>query len=297
MLIKLEDVNDNKYVMNLKINDRLIIGYIDLSSQCTLLRYSRAVGMGITWSVNNLSVMQGIGDNIVMPVGAATATIEICDIVESVDIYIVDDNAIKYDILIGHCFTEKPGIVILKTADSLVFERNSLIRCTLRLRNDIVMQPGVLTAVPIYSDVGYSGHVYVRGSLRGEPGSEYYLMSGEYEIHNGTSGLLIQNVSKSALKLKKSLLITRALPIREYKDIRILERKDLESDSICNYGDQLTKKEIIELQTMLMKYKTCFSRNLKDLGFTNAVQMEIKLTDAKPVVYQPYRLSGSANVK
>jgi len=293
MLVKLEDVNDNKYVMNLKVNDRSVIGYIDLGSQCTLLRHSRAVSMGITWSVDNLPVMRGIGDNIVVPIGAATATIEICGIVESVDIYIVDDNAIKYDVLIGHSFTEKPGIVITKTTDSLTFERNPPIRCTLRLRDDIVMQPGVLTAVPIYSDVEYSGHVYVRGLLRGEPGSEYYLMPGEYEIHNGTSGLLIQNVSKGALKLKKSLLITRALPIREYKDVRILEQKDLESDSILNYGDQLTEKEIIELQAMLMKYKTCFSRNLKDLGFTNAVQMEIKLTDAKPVVYRPYRLSVS----
>lgn len=48
---------------------------------------------------------------------------------------------------------------------------------------------------------------------------------------------------------------------------------------------------MIELRAILMKYKACFSRDLKDLGFTNAVQMEIKLTDEKPVVYRPYRLS------
>lgn len=57
MLIKLDDVNDNKYVMNLKVNDRPIIGYIDLGSQCTLLRYSKAISIGITWSVDNLPVM------------------------------------------------------------------------------------------------------------------------------------------------------------------------------------------------------------------------------------------------
>lgn len=92
------------------------------------------------------------------------------------------------------------------------------------------------------------------------------------------------------LELKKSL-ITRALSIREHKDVRILELEDLESDSTLSYGNQLTEEEIIELRAILMKYKACFSRDLKDLGFTNAVQMEIKLTDEKPIVYRPYRLS------
>lgn len=147
--------------------------------------------MGITWSVDNLLVMRGIGNNLVMPVDSAMITIEICDIVELVDIYIIDDDAIKYDILIGHSFTEKSGIVITKMTDSLTFGRNSPIRYTLRLRDDTLIQLGELTAVPIYSDVGYSGRVYVRGSLRGKPGSEYYLMPGEYEIHNRTSALLI----------------------------------------------------------------------------------------------------------
>lgn len=43
---------------------------------------------------------------------------------------------------------------------------------------------------------------------------------------------------------------------------------------------------------MLLRHKTCFSRGLKDLDFTSAVQMEIRLSDENPVVYRPYRLSG-----
>jgi len=107
--------------------------------------------MEITWSVDNLSVpMRGIGNNLI-PVGSATVTIEICDIAESVDIYIIDDNAINYDILIGHSFTEKPEMIITKTTDSLTFERSSPIRYALRLRDDTLMQPGELTTVLIYS--------------------------------------------------------------------------------------------------------------------------------------------------
>lgn len=286
MLIKLDDVSDNKYVVSLKINGRPVTGYVDLGSQCTLMRYSQAISMGITWSVNDLPAMRGIGNNIVMPIGSATVTIEICSIVESVLIYIVDDNVIRYDVLIGHSFTEKPGIVIVKITGSLAFKRDSPSRCPLNLREDTALPPGELMVVPVCSNVDYSGHVYVRGSLRGKTGSEYYLMPGEYEICDGASGLLIQNVSREIINLKKSSLITRALPVREYKDVRMLELKDLESDSILSYGSQLTEEKIAELQTMLMKYKTCFSNNLKDLGFTNAAQMEIKLTDTRPIVYR-----------
>lgn len=103
--------------------------------------------------------------------------------------------------------------------------------------------------------------------------------------------MLVQSVLKGILELKESLLIMRALSASECKDVRILELTDLESDSVLNHGDQLTKEEVIKLQTLLMKYKVCFSHNLRDLGFTNAAQMEIKLTDARPVVYRPYRLS------
>lgn len=58
------------------------------------------------------------------------------------------------------------------------------------MRDDIAIQPGELTIIPIYADPGHSKHVYVRGSLRGKPGSEYYLMPGEYEIRDGLGGLL-----------------------------------------------------------------------------------------------------------
>lgn len=47
ILVKLDKVNDNKYVRNLKVNGQPVVGYIDLGSQCTLLRHNRAVGMGI----------------------------------------------------------------------------------------------------------------------------------------------------------------------------------------------------------------------------------------------------------
>jgi len=194
--------------------------------------------------------------------------------------------------LIGQNFTEQPGIVIIKTAESLTIDRNPSTKLSLMLQNDTIAQPGETTTIPIYCDVNYSGSVYIRGSLRNETGKEYYLMPGEYEIREGKSRLIIQNISKNILELKQATLITRALPSYGYRDVRILKLRDLESDSILNYDKHLTNDEVIKLKNLLTKHKTCFSQNLKDLGFTNVTQMEIELTDAKPIVYRPYRLSA-----
>ncbi|XP_037302792.1 uncharacterized protein LOC119193291 [Manduca sexta] len=100
------DTSNDKYLIDLKLNDQPIHGYVDLGSQCTLLRRSEAERLGIQWSIGRLPTMRGIGNNIVLPLGRATVKVEIQNIIESVDVYIVDDSVIKYSVLIGHSFTE-----------------------------------------------------------------------------------------------------------------------------------------------------------------------------------------------
>lgn len=55
-------------------------------------------------------------------------------------------------------------------------------------------------------------------------------------------------------------------------------------------GSDLTVEQKERLKCLLKTFETCFSNCLQDLGFTNVVQMEIKLNDSNPVVYRPYRL-------
>lgn len=107
--------SNDKYLIDLKLNDKTMQGYVGLSSQCTLLRHSVAKRLGIQWSSKHLPTMRGIGPNVIIPIGKATITIEIQGISEQIEMYAVDDSVIKYKILIGHSFTEKPGITIIKT--------------------------------------------------------------------------------------------------------------------------------------------------------------------------------------
>ncbi|PZC74519.1 hypothetical protein B5X24_HaOG207708 [Helicoverpa armigera] len=70
--------NNNKYIMEMTVNGQLITGYIDLGSQCTLIRRNDANKLGIIWSYeSNLPTMRGIGNNIVLPIGIAVVTLQI----------------------------------------------------------------------------------------------------------------------------------------------------------------------------------------------------------------------------
>ncbi|KAH9639831.1 hypothetical protein HF086_015682 [Spodoptera exigua] len=58
MKVDVEDTSNEKYMISLKINDVLVRGYVDLGSQCTLIQYSVAKSLGVTWSVGKLPVMR-----------------------------------------------------------------------------------------------------------------------------------------------------------------------------------------------------------------------------------------------
>lgn len=291
MCMETNMTNDSKYLILVKLNDKAIQGYVDLGSQCTLIRHSEAVRIGIAWTDINLPTMRGIGNSIVMPLGVSNVKIQIQDIIEEVIAYIVDDSVIKYSILIGHSFTEKPGINIIKTTNSLLFTRDRSVKLHLNLKLDVILPPKEMLVLPCTATTKYSGSIRVSGSIRGMSKNEYYLMPGEYNVDCGECNILVQSFSDNTICLRQGLLVTRAVCIGDYLSINVLDLDNPETSLSINYGKQLKVDEINRLKGLLKSYETCFSENLKDLGLTNVVQMEINLNDTQPVVYRPYRLS------
>lgn len=286
-------VNRNdKYIMRLMLNGQPITGYVDLGSQCTLIRCTDAQELGLKWATDAaLPAMRGIGNNIVLPIGLVTVTLQIQNIIEKIEVLIVEDSVIKYPLLVGQNFTEKPGIIITKTYDSLIFSREFGNKLYFTLVTDSSIRPKEMCLIQVSCSEDYSGAVYVRGSLRGKSDHEFYLLPGEYDIDKGHGSLLVQNVSNNAVLLRSDSLITRAIKTDSYMNVNVLNVENEEFYSELNYNPDLTTSELEELKGLLISYKECFSNNLKDLGFTNIVQMEIELTDNRPVVYRPYRLS------
>lgn len=173
----------------------------------------------------------------------------------------------------------------------MTFARDHPLKLQLSLTTDITIPPKELFPLPCFSGNKYSGGVRVNGSLRGMPQKEYYLMPGEYEIENGEGRILVQNFSDSIVSLTRDTLVTRALCVSDYLSVNSIDFENSDSSLTFNYGKQLNEDEVNRLKELLKRYDMCFSDNLKDLGFTSLVQMEIDLHDLRPVVYRPYRLS------
>lgn len=135
--------------------------------------------------------------------------------------------------------------------------------------------------------------MYVNGTIRGTAGNEHYLFPGEYTLHSGSGRLIIQNLCDKAICLKQDSLLTRSYPTTKDLNVCCVSfSQDSPSDTI-QCGDKITMEQKLQLQNLLQKFGDCFSSGLKDVGFTNAGEMVIELTDSEPVVYRPYRMSYS----
>lgn len=142
-----------------------------------------------------------------------------------------------------------------------------------------------------------TGSVLVDGSLRGPEGKEYYILPGQYDLKQGSSTLLVFNVSPRTITINKDFLMTRAFFKENLHDrLGILDTCSVsfsvnELDQPINCGDKLNDEELLQLQQLLSSHNDYFSGSLNNLGFTKATEMVIELDDSQPVVYRPYRMS------
>lgn len=300
--VSINDDSNDKYRVGIKINGVVISCQVDLGSQATLIRKNDAYKIGLQWDTVEGPLLRGLGSIPYVPVGRAFVTIEIQDVKEEhVEVLIVDDSLINIPVLLGHSFTERPNIRIIKTATDLRIENvdaSDEAKLLLVTVDDFELDIGGLRAVTVGARTDYSGSIYVGGSIRGKPDMEYYLLPGEYQMTNGVCRVLIQSLSSQIIHFNKDSLISRARTTLSQDRVLDVLRintdlvNEVQGDSI-KIGEGLTDSEKDKCRALLLKYKGCFSTGLHDLGFTSVAEMEINLTDSSPVVYRPYRLSHS----
>jgi hypothetical protein len=113
--------------------------------------------------------VRGIDANLVTPLGTAVSTVEIQDITKTVNLYAAVNYVNHQPVLLGHSFSEKPGVMITKTTSELIFQRVADDRVHLTVSKQTTIPSNTLTSL---SDP-VSGTVIVEGSLRGADGKEY----------------------------------------------------------------------------------------------------------------------------
>lgn len=291
-----------KYLLEIKVNNHNLDCHLDLGSQCSLIKLTKAKELNLDIVVpDDLPVLRGIGANMISPIGMTIVCVEVQGIKETINVYVVSDYVINQSVLLGHSFTEKPGIVITKTPTAVIFNKIPSVKMHLVTSNDVEIPPNTLRAVQVSTDPSLDARVYVNGSLRGPEGKEYYLLPGEYEVKGGRSALLIHNASPSMITLVKGTLLTRV----QFRNIdvsaNILNSYNVtfcesQNNDVLNCSDTLNEEEKLHLQQLIKKYGNCFSKGLDDLGFTDLTEMVIELDDSEPVVYRPYRMSYADRV-
>lgn len=283
-----------KYKIPTKVNGKMLSCIVDLGSEGTLMRLSEAERLKLQWQEVSGPLLKGLGNVSYLPVGLLYATVEVQGITEhNVPILIVDDHIIPCPLLLGHTFTERPTIKIIKTDTDVIFqktEQQRTIKYPLVCMHEVSLGINEIKPVPVKCSSEYTGMIYVHGSVRYGLGHEHYLLPGEYMLQAGKGVVLIQNIGLSELKMYTGELITRSHSVNAKIHVNFADINEDNFDSTVKCGDSLSNAQRIELLNLLDRYKTSFSSNLKDLGFTTETEMIIELTDTEPVVYRPYRL-------
>lgn len=127
--------------MPIKINGLFSECLVDLGSEGTLVRLSEAQRLGLEWKVGEVPLLRGIGNVPYNPLGKANVTIELQGLVENhVEIFVVGDYLINCPVLLGHTFTERPSVKIVKTESDVIFQRvseESVLICPLAWRRRV----------------------------------------------------------------------------------------------------------------------------------------------------------------
>lgn len=304
MCINNSESNNEKYYKNVKVNDISLQGYIDLGSKCTLIRESNAKLILAIWDTSDLPMLQGFGNSLVRPIGKSMAMLEIGSVKAETEVLIVEDHYLRTPILVGQSFTEKPNVILLKTADELVFmqiphfhDENNL-KVKVFTNKDEVVKPKTTMPIDVIADGNYTGGLFVQCGLRMLHNNEYVICSGLFEFRLGKGYLLLTNLSCNDLKILGGMLLVRGQIYQEVSSEYIgimTETTNYEPLPLSRVkiSTDVTEKQKQKLFELLQKYRDCFAMNLAELGKTNLTKMDITLTDNRPVVYNPYRISQS----
>jgi phosphoribosylpyrophosphate synthetase len=96
------------------------------------------------------------------------------------------------------------------------------------------------------------------------------------------------NISGMDVTVKKNDNVARGKPYREGTF-----RVEVNDDPIelSEINSKLSSYKLLELKRLLWDYQDLVARNIRQLGCTNVLEMDLHLTDVEPVFYRPYCMS------
>lgn len=314
-LIEASKTSHNIYTKNITVNGIPKTAFVDFGSECTLIKQSTSDELKLDTSTVGLPVLKGFASGVVLPLGKASIEISVDFVTAVVDVFIVHNEFLNTDVLVGQTLTELPEVRVYKTNSNLVLYSAvaEAEKSEVYVKSDVEING--LVGVDIHLGSKHTGLIYLPGNTCFKTGEEMVIPQGLYAVKNGVGKILVINLSGDKFTLLRGKLIARAnlLPISLaiYSDFQRADKLgiyNLTVDQPSNnkpdpltmdmlkIGSETTDKQRQLLLNLVNEYRDCFALNVSELGTSTISEMHITLTDSSPVSYKPYRLPYSERI-
>ncbi|UYV61524.1 hypothetical protein LAZ67_1005160 [Cordylochernes scorpioides] len=253
-------------------------------------------------------------------VGKTTVDLEIDGVVgKEIAVFIVNDDAQPYDLLIGRTWTVLPYVSFARIGKELhigystefpfanLQEEIKSHRVELRATETVQLGSDCINFASAITDEVRDGYVLFTGVDD--------CVNSLLEVVDGKTTVPIISVGKGNLRVKKNQCIGR---VELLSPDDIVVNLDVSEDSFPTKGEEkkegqdqmkrkrpilledvninhsLTPKERQEILDVVNEYRDCFALGMGELGCTDVTKMDIKEVDgSKPVCLRPYKTTVS----
>ncbi|UYV79687.1 hypothetical protein LAZ67_18000272, partial [Cordylochernes scorpioides] len=320
----LETVPPDVYLKDVKIdNKETVKAMIDTGSSSCLMRESVARRISVDIEPDSTS-LYGIGNQTApaaRTVGKTTVDLEIDGIVgREITVFIVNDDAQPYDLLIGRTWTDLPYVSFARIGKNLHIGYSSEFpfanlqeeiksrRIELRATETVQLESDSINLTSAITDEVKNGYVLFTGV-------DDACVDSLLEVVDGKTTVPIISAGKGKLRVRKNQCVGRVELLnldnivvnldvaedsfqtkneekREGQDQMKRKRPILPED--INVNHSLTSKERQEILDVVNEYRDCFALGTEELGCTDVTKMDIKEVDgSKPVCLRPYKTTAS----
>lgn len=297
--------HNDKYFFECSVNGKPTRAYVDSGCGAVLIREDVATFIGMTFNPSVSSVM-GYGGAFVPVIGEDDVFIQLDRAKGNVKALIVPQGAQDVEILIGQTFINQPQVTmiisgdivrLLATTDNLEEVLETTKKIPLWAKNTTIIPARTIAFVNVTSHGYTNADVYVKGGLRCFPGKEHLVNEC---VTNGEDGYVaIANVSDQSIEVSDKQILVRCVLSVEEKGLSnlvkvgvttLVEKKPFSSEDV-SYNPDLTPDQVERLLNLINEFRHCFAQSTSELGKTDILKMTIKLSDDRPVIHRPYRLS------
>ncbi|KAL4720819.1 hypothetical protein ACJJTC_002052 [Scirpophaga incertulas] len=270
----------------IKVNGIDRSAFIDFGSQCTMIKESSFRELDLKLELSQLPVLKGFAFGSMHPLGRVDITVHVDFVEANIDAYVVPDEFLNHDVLLGQNLTERSEVVIHKDNTSLYMYSNIHELSKIGLHSvDNIKFEGVST-VDFTCNSDIDGHIYIAGNSCFKEGQEFILLPGIYTVLKGAGKVIAVTFSNTTVNLSKGRLLARAqiLPLsiphtnppKEHvvNMIACTEKTEIEKElkgitmNMLNIGSDVTDEDKGRLLRLVNEYRDCFALTLNELGKT-----------------------------